>query len=155
MLEWMHDPSVVEKMRSDFASKSIADCEEFIRNSISDDCVNYAVADDSGLYMGTVSLKNIREENAEFAIVVHPDAMGKGYSAYAMKTIIEKGFRELELKRIYWCVAPDNKRAIRFYDKNGYVRVKPETLSVADSYSEEEKRNYLWYEATKVDTLKV
>ena len=33
MLAWMHDPGVVEKLRSDFASKTLEDCRAFIRAS--------------------------------------------------------------------------------------------------------------------------
>ena len=28
MLEWMHDPSVVENLQTDFGSKTIEDCTE-------------------------------------------------------------------------------------------------------------------------------
>ncbi len=147
MLEWMRNPSVVEKLRSNFASKTIEDCLGFIAGSISDNSVNYAVTGDDDLYMGTVSLKDIKDGAAEFAIVMHPDAFGKGYGSYAMKAVIEKGFRELGLNCIYWCVDPENVRAVRFYDKNGYRRVSPEGLPAEGNYSEEEIEKFLWYVA--------
>ena len=31
MLEWMHDPDVVQNMQADFAHKTLSDCENFIR----------------------------------------------------------------------------------------------------------------------------
>lgn len=33
MLEWMHDPDVVQNMQADFAHKTLSDCENFIRVS--------------------------------------------------------------------------------------------------------------------------
>ena len=125
MLEWMHDPVVVGNLQTDFASKTMEDCETFIETSQSDkENIQLAIVDDSDEYMGTVSLKHITASDAEFAIAVRKSAMGKGYSQYGMKEIIRYGFDNLELESIYWCVSPENKRALCFYDKNGYERMK-------------------------------
>ena len=57
MLAWMHDESVTEKLRTDFASKTLQDAESFIKYSWEDnDNVNLAIASDEDEYMGTVSL---------------------------------------------------------------------------------------------------
>lgn len=146
MLEWMHDPFVVEKLQANFAAKTMDDCISFIENSEDAENVHLAITDDDDLYMGTVSLKHITDDNAEFAITVHRDAMGNGYSIWAMKQIIKKGFEEYHLKNIYWCVAKDNARAIRFYDKNGFPRVESSKISIAGGYTEEQIREYVWYQ---------
>lgn len=125
MLEWMHNPSVVEYMQADFSHKTLEDCWDFINKS--QDTINnlhLAIVDDNDNYMGTVSLKNIRNDIAEFAIVVRKNAMGKGYSKYGMKEIVRLGLEELGLKKIYWCVSPENIRACKFYDKNGYKQMQ-------------------------------
>lgn len=125
MLEWMHDDNVVEFMQADFKNKTIDDCENFIRTAKNDICnCHMAIVNDNDEYMGTVSLKNIQNDNAEFAITICRDAMGMGYSKFGMHEIIRYGFEELDLANIYWCVSPENKRAIKFYDKNGYPRHK-------------------------------
>lgn len=130
MLEWMHDEDVVHFMKADFQHKTLGDCEEFIESAQDDrNNLHLAAVDDNDTYMGTVSLKNIDHGSAEFAITMRKVAMGKGYAAEAMKQIIDKGFNELGLEYIYWCVNPANKRAIRFYDKNGYQRVTLDELS--------------------------
>lgn len=125
MLEWMHDDSVVHFMQADFASKTIEDCKNFI-TALQDESENIhlAITDDNDEYMGTVSLKNIHDGSAEFAITIRKCAMGKGYSSWGMKEIIKKG-KAMGLDHIYWCVSKENKRAIRFYDKNGYSRIDP------------------------------
>ncbi|MCR5624742.1 MAG: GNAT family N-acetyltransferase [Lachnospiraceae bacterium] len=148
MLEWMHDASVVEYMGKNFAEKTLSDCEAFIEWSNSDnDNLNLAIVDDNDEYMGTVSLKEIdREEgNAEFAITIRKSAMGKGFSRFGMSEIIKKGFDELGLKFIYWCVSKVNERAVRFYDKNGYKRVDFDSLKVKTDYTDEECKSFYWY----------
>ena len=130
MFEWMHDEDVVHFMKADFQHKTLSNCEEFIESAQDDrNNLHLAAVDDNDTYMGTVSLKNIDNDSAEFAITMRRAAMGKGYAAEAMKQIIDKGFNELGLEYIYWCVNPANKRAVRFYDKNGYQRVTLDELS--------------------------
>lgn len=147
MLEWMHDPECVQNLQANFADKTLDDCQRFIASTFHDkDNLHLAIADENDDYMGTVSLKYIDRErkSAEFAIAIRSCAMGKGYSAQGMKLILQKGFEELGLKTIYWCVSPKNARAVRFYDKNNYPRVAASTLFVV-GYSPEQMAEYIWY----------
>ncbi len=148
MLEWMHDPFVVGKLRTNFKKKTKDECESFINNSQDEDNIHLAIVDDEDTYMGTVSLKHITRDSAEFAIVVHRDAMGKGYSIWAMKEILKLGFERYKVKDIYWCVAKDNIRALIFYDKNGFERVNSEELDVIGGYTDEQLKSYIWYLVT-------
>lgn len=152
MLEWMHDENVTCNLQANFAAKELKDCQAFIEYSQADsDNLHLAIVDDNDEYMGTVSLKNIKKDamSAEFAISIRSCAMGKGISQYGMKEMIRIGLQEMGLKKIYWCVSPENKRAVRFYDKNGYVRlnsVPNETVG----YSEEQKTAFFWYQVADV-----
>lgn len=146
MLEWMHDPDVVKFMNADFASKKLKDCEAFIKkNDVTDMNLNLAIVDDKDKYMGTVSLKNINKANAEFAITICREAMGKGFSKFAMTEIIKIGFEQLKLKSIYWYVSKDNKRAIRFYDKNNYQRIDVNSINSFIKNDTIETDMYIWY----------
>lgn len=135
MLAWMHDTSVVAHLGTNFGEKTIDDCINFIAwaDSAEND-LHLAVADGDDTYMGTVSLKHIDRAlgYAEFAITVRKEAMGKGYAQFGMAQILRKGL-ELGLTAIYWCVSPQNERAVRFYDKCGYSRTQqvPETILAA------------------------
>ena len=152
MLEWMRDPLVVEHMQADFALKTIDDCIDFIKAAADRTTdVHFAIVDDNDKYMGTVSLKHITDDSAEFAIIVRKAAMGRGFSTFAMKEIIEYGFNTLKLNSIYWYVNPENKRAVRFYDKNGYKRVMMNSTEqiFAGGYSPEQIQNYIWYQISK------
>lgn len=148
MLEWMHDDTVVHDLKTDFSSKTLEDCIAFInaaQNTTGN--LHLAIVDDNDTYIGTVSLKHIAESTAEFGITVRKCAMGKGFSKFGMKSIIEKGFQQLGLRKIYWCVAPENKRAVRFYDKNNYKKCQAPT-KVSANYTVEEISHFIWYEVT-------
>ena len=76
--------------------------------------------------------------------------MGKGFSKFGMQRILEVGLYDLGLDSVVWCVSPDNKRAVRFYDKNGYPRVDASCVRTV-GYSPEQVASLLWYRVTKAD----
>lgn len=146
MLEWMHDASVTEHLAANFAGKTVSDCENFIISSRNDDKnLHLAVAAEDDTYMGTVSLKQIDRQtaSAEFAISMRSCAMGKGYARYAMFEIIRMGLDELGLKQVYWCVSQENKRACRFYDKNGFCTVTDIPAPILARYADQ--KDLRWY----------
>ena len=146
MLEWMHDKSVVEDLRTNFLTKTMEDCKNFINSSWNDENNwNMAIVDEDDVYMGTVSLKNIKESSAEFGITIRSCAMGKGYSIWAMNEAIRIGFEKKGINKIYWCVSPDNKRAVRFYDKNKFERVDAKELDMIEGYTQNQIDAYVWY----------
>lgn len=161
MLEWMHDWNVTRYLRRNFDSMTIKDCEDFIKKSWEDNHnMHLAIADNDDKYIGTASLKHITSDSAEFAIVMSRCGMGKGYAIEGMRQILEKGFKELELKNIYWSVSNDNLRAIRFYDKNRYKKISIDELcddlsiyigdlATRGGYSLKETKNYIWYLASR------
>lgn len=154
MLAWMHDKNVTQNLRTDFSSKTLEDAESFIRASWNDEKnVNLAVASDEDEYMGTVSLKNIEDGSAEFAITVRAEAMRRGYSWFGMESILEKAFNELGLESVYWCVSRQNARAVRFYDKHNFHEALDIPQRVLKRY--EGIENLKWYSALKGDEFNV
>lgn len=155
MLEWMHDDSVTNGLRTDFSKFTIEDCKKFIRCS-KDKSYNahYAIVSDEDEYMGTVSLKKINMEAlcAEFAITIRKFAMGRGYSWYGMMEIIRIGFEEYGLETIYWCVSKTNTRAVRFYDKHHFHEVVDIPSPILDEYKE--IGDLKWYSVLAGDDYK-
>ena len=146
MLEWMHDESVVEKLSANFAAKTLADCQNFIAASQETaENLHLAIADADDTYMGTVSLKHIDQSagTAEFAITIRACAMGKGFSRFGMERILQMATDELGLPAIYWCVSPENLRAVRFYDKNGYARTTQVPDGILQAYPAD--MPLIWY----------
>lgn len=153
MLAWMLDKSVVGNLRSNFSTKTIDDCREFITNSITDENIHLAIASDTDEYMGTVSLKNIEDGSAEFAITVRAEAMGRGYSWFGMEEIIKKAFNELGLESVYWCVSRENTRAVRFYDKHNFNEIFDIPEIILARYKGID--NLKWYSVLKGDEFSV
>lgn len=152
MLEWMHDSSVVGLLRTNFASKTISDCEKFISDSLNDGKnLHLAIASDEDEYMGTVSLRDIENGSAEFAITVRTKAMGRGYSWYGMEAILKKAFEELGLDCVYWCVSRKNTRAVRFYDKHNFHEALDIPSEVLKRY--EGMDDLKWYSVLKDDDI--
>ena len=148
MLQWMHDPDAVAHLQGAFLEKTLQDCLNFIafsQNGEKD--LHLAVVGEEDIYLGTVSLKHIdrQEGQAEFAIAMHPDAMGTGCAQWAMEQILQLGRTELGLKRIFWCVSPQNRRAVRFYEKGGYTRVEPQAVNAEKYYAPQLVNQLLWY----------
>lgn len=154
MLEWMHDPDVTEKLAGNFAAKQLSDCENFIKASAdTSENLHLAIVSDEDEYMGTVSLKQIdrQAKNAEFAITVRKAAMRKGYSWYGMEEIIRLAFEEQGLESVYWCVAEENIRACKFYDKHGFRRVTDMPEAVLARYGN--RTDLRWYCVAKGDHI--
>lgn len=150
MLEWMHDGSVTENLRTDFSLKTLSDVEIFIKTSWCDkNNLNLAVVSEDDEYMGTVSLKHIEDGSAEFAITVRSKAMGHGYSWSGMKSILEKAFNELGLECVYWCVSRKNARAVRFYDKHNFHEAIDIPQRMLERYSD--MGDLKWYSVLRGD----
>ena len=74
--------------------------------------------------IGTVNLRNIDRENgsAELAIVISEKALqGQGLGTDALNCLVDFGFGELRLERIYLHVFDYNMRAKRSYEKAGFL----------------------------------
>lgn len=154
MFEWMHDQRVTEKLRADFTSKTLQDAENFIKDSLkkSHD-LHLAIVSDEDIYMGTVSLKNMKKETAEFAITVRAEAMGHGYAWFGLDMMLKKAFDELGLESVYWCVSRDNERAVRFYDKHNFSEMIDVPSEALKRY--EGVKNLKWYSVLKGDKYNI
>lgn len=78
-----------------------------------------------GKPVGSVFLRDIDYINrkAEYGIFIGEDeARGKGLGTTAAKLILEYGFKELGLHKIFLRVLSDNKLAIRSYEKAGFKK---------------------------------
>ncbi len=90
-----------------------------------DDYINFLIcllADERPI--GEVMLFDLDRANgsAELGIFIgEPDEWGKGYGTDAVNALIDFGFGELRLERIWLNVGTENDRARRAYEKAGFV----------------------------------
>nr|WP_300819524.1 GNAT family N-acetyltransferase [uncultured Acetatifactor sp.] len=144
MLEWMHDDTIVDGFNRKFLAMTMESCVALINDSISEKEISLAVVDDEDTYMGTVSLRNINnvDKCAEFEIIVRNVAMQKGYANFAMREMLK--YAHLQgIQKVFWYVSPNNKRALRFFDKNNFQRVNFENIK-ADCLRNR-THEYIWY----------
>jgi RimJ/RimL family protein N-acetyltransferase len=83
-----------------------------------------AILSEQGIHIGWIDLKNIDKLNkhAELGIAIgDKNFWGKGYGLSAMREMLEWGFNELELNKIWLRVELDNEKAIKSYKIMGYV----------------------------------
>lgn len=144
MLEWMTDPSITRFFRFDASSVTPESCRRFIAQANGQtDCRHYAIADEDDVYLGTISLKNIADGAAEYAISTRKSSHGTGAALTATKAILRTAFGELGLDRVYLNVLADNGRANAFYRKAGFRFVRTEENAVT---IRGEKKSLNWYE---------
>lgn len=127
MLEWMHDPEIQKGFRFNAVDKDKEAVLSFIQEAdislIDGKDIHYAISDENDEYLGTISLKNIdlSSKNAEYAISLRRMAQGKGIATEATCEILRIAFEQYHLERVYLNVLADNIRAIRLYEKCGFV----------------------------------
>lgn len=82
------------------------------------------VEDNEDIILGMVSLVSINQINqsAEFHIMIGEDKnQGKGIGTFAVKEMLNHAFYNMNLNRVELTVLENNKRAIHFYEKNGFI----------------------------------
>jgi diamine N-acetyltransferase len=128
MLEWMHDKDIQKGFRRPMLSMKEEDVNKFIEDAniqVDEGCsLHFAIVDDnSDEYLGTISLKeiNLINKNAEYAISLRKKAQGKGIAFKATQELLIKAFDEYGLERVYLNVFSDNTKAIRLYEKSGFL----------------------------------
>ena len=124
MLEWMKDRELSALFRFDSDKITYESIKDFIESSKTDNRnKHFAIADNDDEYLGTISLKNIDNinKNAEYAISLRKCAIGKDVAKWATNAILNVAFIELDLHKVYLNVLNDNLRAIKFYEKIGFI----------------------------------
>ncbi|MDO4465990.1 MAG: GNAT family N-acetyltransferase [Bacillota bacterium] len=143
MYEWMSDPTIVCFFRFDASHVSIDSCKAFIKKAKQDvHSKHFAIVDETDWYMGTISLKNINDKDAEYAISTRKCVHGTGVAKQASEQILKMAFEELGLEKVYLNVLANNTRANAFYKKIGFVFTRKEENAF-------DGKDLNWYEILK------
>ena len=87
--------------------------------------LRWMITVEGGRRIGTVSFHDISEPDrrATLAIgIMSADDMDRGFGTEAMKLLLAHGFGEMNLHRVDLRVLARNRRAIRAYEKCGFVQ---------------------------------
>lgn len=126
LAEWWQSPEWATLQQDVVRPQPVAQIVEQFRGWSKNDGTGSAgfaiVAGDE--LVGHITLWGItpRERIGTFAIIVGPDHVGKGYGPEATNLMIDYGFLELGLNKIELQVWAFNDRAIRSYERCGFVR---------------------------------
>jgi len=126
MRSWVNDPDTIRFLGGNYAMPETWETtERRLSHILSGDAggVQFVIAQEpSGKYLGQCDLLMIERtaQKAEVAMVLSPDAQGKGYGREAMELLCEFAFKTMNLRRLYLYVACANEKAIRCYQASGF-----------------------------------
>lgn len=147
MLEWLSNSDITRYLSIGDRTYAIEDAQNYIKSAQNEETnVHRAIVNENDEYLGTVSLKNVNKDKqeAEYAIAMHPSAIGTGAAAVATQAIIDLAFEQLGLRRVYLNVYRVNARAVSFYERFGFAY----THSTTEAFRGEDLE-LMWYEIVK------
>ena len=126
-VEWLNDPEVRCYLARNFPPLNLGREREWIENLYKDQnrVVFGIVLKTSDKLIGSTGLEGIdwRNRRAGFGIVIGDKTeWSKGAGTEATKLVVRYGFDTLNLNRIFLHVFDRNPRAMRAYEKAGFVK---------------------------------
>jgi len=126
--EWVNDPDVKDGITLVYPM-SMQDEETWFDKTHSREQAEKPLAIESqqdGVWqlIGSCAFFNLdwRERSSEFGIMIGDKSVwDKGYGTEAVRLLLKQGFEIMNLNRVYLQVHADNPRAIRAYEKCGFV----------------------------------
>lgn len=124
---WHNDTELYRLLVSPFRYVGRSAEEEWLRRKCAYSQTEFQLAiclKDTAQHIGNVHLRNIDwvARVAEVGIFIgEAEHWSKGYGRQALRQILRHAFRDLGLLRIFLTVLEDNHRAIRAYEKCGFV----------------------------------
>lgn len=125
-VEWINDEENNKLLGFDFPV-SLSKTEKWFQNTLNDSSkVNFAIIDkNTKKLIGMSGLLNInlKDKNAEFYITIGDKSYrGKQIADQVIELTNEYAFIELGLEKIYLHTYSHNKKAIKLYERNGFIK---------------------------------
>jgi RimJ/RimL family protein N-acetyltransferase len=127
MWKWHNDSGLYEMLVGAFRHVSHAAEEAWIRQkaAYSQTEIQLAICLKEGdQHIGNINLRSIDwvSRHAQVGVFIgEEDHWSKGYGQQAMRLILRHAFNDLGLRRVHLIVLDDNDRAIRAYEKCGFI----------------------------------
>ncbi|MBI4758784.1 MAG: GNAT family N-acetyltransferase [Chloroflexi bacterium] len=123
-VKWFNDPEVIRFLAMHVPLSVAAEEKWFERQLEDKDTRVLAIETKDGVHIGNLGLHNFnyRDSHAELGIAIgEKEYWGQGYGTDAIRTVLKWAFGELNLNRVFLRTYPFNPRAIRCYEKCGFV----------------------------------
>jgi RimJ/RimL family protein N-acetyltransferase len=123
LTEYLNSEEIKEYVSLVFPINNFLEEEWIKRNAISNSNLTFAIEID-GKLIGTAGLKDIDWINrcAEYGIAIYiPDYWNKGIGTEVTQLMLRYAFEYLNLNRVWLRVFENNPRALRVYEKCGFI----------------------------------
>lgn len=126
-VEWLNEPETRYWLSLSEAPQLTLDTERewYEEKRSSEGNLLWMIETEKGKPIGNIDLHLLDRTHgrAQLGIVIgDANARGRGYGAAAIREVLRYAFRELGLRRVELLVDEDNARAIRCYERCGFVR---------------------------------
>ncbi len=124
-VRWLNDRELTRWLERLEKPPTLEEEYEWWHDKRSDpDNILWAIDSPQGDLVGSVELRlTLRAERAEMGIAIHDKTQwGKGLGTDAVRLVVDYAFEELNLNRVQLTTDEENVRAIRCYEKAGFVR---------------------------------
>lgn len=124
-VQWVNDPEIRETLMFDWPL-SLSKTERWFQNQLMDDSKrNFSIVDSSNEKLigmtGLIDI-NIRHLRAQFYLTIgEKEYWGKRLPDEIIPLVLEFGFIELGLNRIYLYTLNNNEKARKVYLRNGFI----------------------------------
>ena len=125
--QWRNDPELISMLGAPFRFIDIQVDENWFNSYMSNrnSMVRCSIVDEKDEIVGLISLVSINylNQSAELHIMIgDKENQGKGIGSFAVGTMLEHAFMNLNLQRIELTVLASNFRAQKLYEKFGFVK---------------------------------
>ena len=125
-VKWLNDPHIYKTLVSDYPV-SLAKTEAWFNKVLFDDTkVNFSIvhtATDKVIGMAGLLQIDVRHSKAQMYITIgEADFHGKRYPDEIIPAILQFGFVELNLNKVYLWTIPNNARGRAVYERNGFIK---------------------------------
>ena len=126
-VRWLNDPEVSRYLEMGQFPLNLMREQDYIRNLYADQSnMNLGIVlKDDDRHIGSAGLHRIHPANrsATFGIFIgEKDCWEKGYGTEAVRLMLRHGFQTLNLNRVHLRAFEFNVRAVRTYEKAGFVQ---------------------------------
>jgi RimJ/RimL family protein N-acetyltransferase len=132
-VQWLNDRELVRHLLR-YMPLSKAEEERWFERQLEDESSRvFAIETREGVHIGNIGLDKTDWKNghAELGLFIgEKEYWGQGYGSDAIMALLDFAFNEMNLHRVYLHVLAFNQRAIRCYEKCGFVLEGTERESI-------------------------
>ena len=119
----VNNPEIANKISHDVRTFTYEEEQNWVKRKLEENSMCYSMIEKStGSYIGNVEIVSVHDGIGEIGITITEKQQNKHFGTEAMRTIINYGYNNLNLKGFELNVYSTNLRAIHCYEKVGFVK---------------------------------